>query len=75
MPANLILIRPGEDPCLAADDLLFPNGYCYNSMTVKPLLKMEKPMLQRLTAFDINQDATLSNLEGYGLILEALDAR
>ena len=25
-PTNLILVKPGEDPVIAADDLLFPNG-------------------------------------------------
>ena len=58
-PANLILVRPGEDPCLAADDLLFPNG-----TVITPdgkTLIIGETYAARLTAFDINQDATLSN--------------
>ena len=58
-PANLILVRPGEDPCLAADDLLFPNG-----TVITPdgkTLIVGETYAARLTAFDINQDATLSN--------------
>ena len=58
-PANLILVRPGEDPCVAADDLLFPNG-----TVITPdgkTLIVGETYAARLTAFDINQDATLSN--------------
>jgi sugar lactone lactonase YvrE len=58
-PANLILVRPGEDPCVAADDLLFPNG-----TVITPdgkTLIIGETYAARLTAFDINQDATLSN--------------
>ena len=58
-PANLILVRPGEDPCVAADELLFPNG-----TVITPdgkTLIIGETYAARLTAFDINQDATLSN--------------
>ena len=58
-PANLILVRPGEDPCVAADDLLFPNG-----TVITPdgkTLIIGETYAARLTAFNINQDATLSN--------------
>ena len=58
-PANLILVRPGEDPCVASDDLLFPNG-----TVITPdgkTLIIGETYAARLTAFDINQDATLSN--------------
>ena len=58
-PANLILVRPGEDPCVAADDLLFPNG-----TVITPdgkTLIIGETYAARLTAFDINEDATLSN--------------
>lgn len=58
-PANLILVRPGEDPCVAADNLLFPNG-----AVITPdgkTLIVGETYAARLTSFDINQDATLSN--------------
>jgi sugar lactone lactonase YvrE len=57
--ANMILVRPGEDPCIAAKDLLFPNG-----TVITPdgkTLVVAETYAARLTAFDINQDATLSN--------------
>ena len=57
--ANLILIRPGQAPCIAADDLLFPNG-----TVITPdgkTLIIGETYAARLTAFDINEDATLSN--------------
>ena len=57
--ANLILIRPGQAPCVAADDLLFPNG-----TVITPdgkTLIIGETYAARLTAFDINEDATLSN--------------
>ena len=57
--ANLILIRPGQAPCVAADDLLFPNGTVITP-DGKTLIIGETYAL-RLTAFDINEDATLSN--------------
>ena len=58
-PANLILVRPGETPCVAADDLLFPNG-----TVITPdgkTLIVGETYAARLTAFDVNPDATLSN--------------
>jgi len=53
------LIRPGQAPCVAADDLLFPNG-----TVITPdgkTLIIGETYAARLTAFDINEDATLSN--------------
>ena len=58
-PANLILVRPGEDPCVAANNLLFPNG-----TVITPdgrTLIVGETYAARLTAFDVNDDATLSN--------------
>ena len=58
-PANLILVRPGEDPCVAANNLLFPNG-----TVITPdgrTLIVGETYAARLTAFDVNEDATLSN--------------
>lgn len=58
-PANLILVRPGEDPCVAAGDLSFPNG-----AVITPdgkTIIVGETYAACLTSFDINQDATLSN--------------
>ena len=56
---NMILVRLGEPPCIAADELLFPNGTVI-SPDGKTLIVGET-YAARLTAFDINSDATLSN--------------
>ncbi|MDG2061370.1 MAG: SMP-30/gluconolactonase/LRE family protein [SAR86 cluster bacterium] len=56
---NMILVRPGEEPCIAADELFFPNG-----TVISPdgkILIVGETYAARLTAFDINLDATLSN--------------
>ena len=58
-PTNLILVRPGEDPCVAAENLFFPNG-----TVIAPdgkTLILGETFSSCLTAFDINSDATLSN--------------
>jgi sugar lactone lactonase YvrE len=56
---NMILVRPGEEPCVAADELFFPNGTVI-SPDGKTLIVGET-YAACLTAFDINLDATLSN--------------
>ena len=58
-PTNLILVRPGEDPIEVANQLLFPNG-----TVITPdgkTLIVGETFGARLTAFDIKQDATLTN--------------
>ena len=58
-PTNLILVRPGEDPLVAADDLLFPNG-----TVITPdneTLIVGETYAARLTAFDKAEDGSLSN--------------
>jgi sugar lactone lactonase YvrE len=56
---NLILVRPGEEPCVAADDLMFPNGTVITED--RKTLIVGETYAAKLTAFDINEDATLSN--------------
>jgi sugar lactone lactonase YvrE len=56
---NLVLVRPGEAPVIAADDLLFPNG-----TVITPdgkTLIIGETYASRLTAFDIAADGSLSN--------------
>ena len=58
-PTNLILVRPGEDPCVVAENLFFPNG-----TVITPdgkTLILGETFSSCLTAFDINSNATLSN--------------
>ena len=58
-PTNLILVKPGEDPVIAADDLLFPNG-----TVITPddkTLIVGETYAARLTAFDKADDGSLSN--------------
>ena len=58
-PTNLILVRPGEEPIEVANQLLFPNG-----TVITPdgkTLIVGETFGARLTAFDIEQDATLTN--------------
>ena len=58
-PTNVILVRPGEDPVVAADDLLFPNG-----TVITPdneTLIVGETYAARLTAFDKAEDGSLSN--------------
>ena len=56
---NLILVRPGEEPVIAADNLFFPNGTVISEDS-KTLIIGES-YAARLTAFDINDDGSLSN--------------
>jgi len=58
-PTNLILVRPGQDPLEVAQDLYFPNGAVITPDS-KTLIVGET-FGSKLTAFDINEDATLSN--------------
>ncbi len=58
-PTNLILVRPGEDPIVAADDLLFPNGTVITSDN--ETLIVGETYAARLTAFDKAEDGSLSN--------------
>ena len=58
-PTNLILVRPGEEPVLAADNLFFPNG-----TVITPdhkTLIVGETYAARLTAFDKSEDGSLSN--------------
>ena len=56
---NLILVRPNEKPVVAADDLYFPNGTIITEDN-KTLI-IGETYAARLTAFDINDDGSLSN--------------
>ena len=58
-PTNLILVKPGEDPVIAADELLFPNGTVITSDD-KTLIVGET-YAARLTAFDKADDGSLTN--------------
>ena len=58
-PTNLILIRPGEEPCEVAENVFFPNG-----TVITPddkTLIVGETFASCLTAFDINEDGTLAN--------------
>ena len=56
---NLILVKPNEEPVIAADDLLFPNGAVIT--TDDRTLIVGETYAARLTAFDKNEDGSLSN--------------
>ena len=56
---NLILVRPNEKPVIAANDLYFPNGTIITEDN-KTLI-IGETYAARLTAFDINDDGSLSN--------------
>jgi len=56
---NLILVRPNEKPVIAANDLYFPNGTIITE-DGKNLI-IGETYASRLTAFDINDDGSLSN--------------
>jgi sugar lactone lactonase YvrE len=58
-PAELIMVAPTGATTVVADDLRFPNGTVITP-DGKTLIIAES-MAARLTAFDINQDGTLSN--------------
>ncbi|MCD5421157.1 SMP-30/gluconolactonase/LRE family protein [Rhodococcus pyridinivorans] len=57
-PANLVRVSPDGTFTVEADDLLFPNG-----MVITPdnTLVVAESMGNRLTAFDIGSDGSLSN--------------
>ena len=58
-PTNLILVRPGEEPCVVAENVFFPNG-----TVITPddkTLIVGETFASCLTAFDINEDGTLAN--------------
>ena len=56
---NLILVKPNEEPAVAADNLLFPNGTVITPDN-KTLIVGET-YAARLTAFDKVEDGSLSN--------------
>ena len=68
---NLILVRPGEEPCVAADDVMFPNGTVITE-DGKTLIVGET-YAAKLTAFDINDDASLSNRRGWADLTQSID--
>ena len=58
-PTNLILVRPGEEPSVVAENVFFPNG-----TVITPddkTLIVGETFASCLTAFDINEDGSLSN--------------
>ena len=58
-PTNIILVRPGEEPCVVAENIFFPNG-----TVITPddkTLIVGETFASCLTAFDINEDGTLAN--------------
>ena len=58
-PTNLILVRLGEEPCVVAENVFFPNG-----TVITPddkTLIVGETFASCLTAFDINEDGTLAN--------------
>ena len=58
-PTNIILVRPGEEPCVVAENVFFPNG-----TVITPddkTLIVGETFASCLTAFDINEDGSLSN--------------
>ena len=68
---NLILVRPGQEPCIAADDILFPNGTVITE-DGKTLIVGET-YAAKLTAFDVNDDATLSNRRVWADLAQSID--
>jgi len=58
-PTNIILVRSGEEPCVVAENVFFPNG-----TVITPddkTLIVGETFASCLTAFDINEDGSLSN--------------
>jgi len=58
-PTNIILVRLGEEPCVVAENVFFPNG-----TVITPddkTLIVGETFASCLTAFDINEDGSLSN--------------
>ena len=68
---NLILVRPGEEPCVAADDVMFPNGTVITE-DGKTLIVGET-YAAKLTAFDVNDDASLSNRRVWADLTQSID--
>ena len=68
---NLILVRPDEEPCVAADDVMFPNGTVITE-DGKTLIVGET-YAAKLTAFDINDDASLSNRRVWADLTKSID--
>ena len=58
-PTNIILVRPGEEPYVVAENIFFPNG-----TVITPddkTLIVGETFASCLTAFDIKEDGSLSN--------------
>ena len=68
---NLILVRPGEEPCVAADNILFPNGTVITED--EKTLVVGETYAAKLTAFDINEDASLSNRRIWADLTQSID--
>ena len=68
---NLILVRPGEEPCVAADNILFPNGTVITED--EKTLVVGETYAAKLTAFDINEDASLSNRRVWADLTQSID--
>ena len=68
---NLILVRPGEEPCIAADNILFPNGTVISED--EKTLVVGETYAAKLTAFDVNEDASLSNRRVWADLTQSID--
>ena len=68
---NLILVRPGEEPCIAAENILFPNGTVITED--EKTLVVGETYAAKLTAFDINEDASLSNRRVWADLTQSID--
>jgi|TARA_B100001540_G_scaffold27438_4_gene23065 sugar lactone lactonase YvrE len=68
---NLILVRPGEEPCVAADNISFPNGTVITED--EKTLVVGETYAAKLTAFDINEDASLSNRRVWADLTQSID--
>lgn len=67
--ANLVLVMPNGDARVVADDLVFPNG-----TVITPdgkTLVVAETFANKLTAFDISEDGSLSGRRTYGAIPDA----
>ena len=58
-PTNIILVRSGEEPCVVAENVFFPNGTVITPDDTT--LIVGETFASCLTAFDINEDGSLSN--------------
>tara|TARA_B100000965_G_C19518244_1_gene725195 strand:- start:298 stop:1170 length:873 start_codon:yes stop_codon:yes gene_type:complete len=68
---NLILVRPGEEPCIAAENILFPNGTVITED--EKTLVVGETYAAKLTAFDVNEDASLSNRRVWADLTQSID--